>query len=282
MAPLTRNRAPGAVPTALMAEYYAQRASAGLLVSEGTAVSHQGQGYADVPGLYTPEQLEGWKRVTDAVHARGGRIVTQLWHVGRVSHVELQPDGQPPVGALRHRGQDQDLPDPRRRRQLRRHLDPARAGGAGIARHRGGLPSRRARRRERRRLRRRRGARGQRLPARPVPQAQCQPARRRLRRLDREPRPPAAGRDAGGGAGRRRRGAPASACRRSRRPTTSTTPSRSRCSTTWCGSWRRWAWPTCTSSKVPPAARASCRTGRSTSTRCAASTATPVAGAPGW
>ncbi|WP_332814321.1 alkene reductase [Ramlibacter sp.] len=97
MAPLTRNRAPGAVPTALMAEYYAQRASAGLLVSEGTAISHQGQGYADVPGLYTPEQLQGWKRVTDAVHARGGRIVTQLWHVGRVSHVELQPGGQPPV-----------------------------------------------------------------------------------------------------------------------------------------------------------------------------------------
>ncbi len=98
MAPLTRNRAPGAVPTALMAEYYAQRASAGLLVSEGTAVSHQGQGYADVPGLYTPEQLQAWKRVTDAVHAHGGRIVTQLWHVGRVSHVELQPGGQPPVG----------------------------------------------------------------------------------------------------------------------------------------------------------------------------------------
>ncbi|WBY00027.1 alkene reductase [Ramlibacter tataouinensis] len=97
MAPLTRNRAPGAVPTALMAEYYAQRASAGLLVSEGTAISHQGQGYADVPGLYSPAQLQGWKQVTDAVHARGGRIVTQLWHVGRVSHVELQPGGQAPV-----------------------------------------------------------------------------------------------------------------------------------------------------------------------------------------
>lgn len=98
MAPLTRNRAPGAVPTALMAEYYAQRASAGLLVTEGTAVSHQGQGYADVPGLYTPEQLQGWRRVTDAVHARGGCIITQLWHVGRVSHVDLQPGGAPPVG----------------------------------------------------------------------------------------------------------------------------------------------------------------------------------------
>jgi N-ethylmaleimide reductase len=97
MAPLTRNRAPGAVPTPLMAEYYAQRASAGLLISEATAVSHQGQGYSDVPGLYGAEQLQGWKHVTDAVHAKGGRIVVQLWHVGRVSHVDLQPEGQPPV-----------------------------------------------------------------------------------------------------------------------------------------------------------------------------------------
>jgi N-ethylmaleimide reductase len=97
MAPLTRNRAPGAVPNELMAEYYAQRASAGLIISEATAITHQGQGYADVPGLYGTEQLDGWKRVTDAVHRRGGRIVVQLWHVGRVSHVDLQPDGQQPV-----------------------------------------------------------------------------------------------------------------------------------------------------------------------------------------
>ena len=97
MAPLTRNRAPGAVPTPLMAEYYTQRASAGLLITEATAISHQGQGYADVPGLYGTEQLDGWKRITDAVHARKGRIVVQLWHVGRVSHVDLQPDGQKPV-----------------------------------------------------------------------------------------------------------------------------------------------------------------------------------------
>jgi N-ethylmaleimide reductase len=97
MAPLTRNRAPNAVPTPLMAEYYAQRASAGLLITEATAISHQGQGYADVPGLYGTEQLDGWKRVTDAVHARGGVIVTQIWHVGRVSHVDLQPQGQKPV-----------------------------------------------------------------------------------------------------------------------------------------------------------------------------------------
>ena len=97
MAPLTRNRAPGAIPTALMAEYYAQRASAGLIVTEATAITHQGQGYADVPGLYGTEQLDGWKRVTQAVHAKGGRIVCQLWHVGRVSHVDLQPGHQPPV-----------------------------------------------------------------------------------------------------------------------------------------------------------------------------------------
>ncbi|MCV0440880.1 MAG: alkene reductase [Hydrogenophaga sp.] len=97
MAPLTRNRAPNAVPTALMATYYGQRASAGLLITEATAISHQGQGYADVPGLYAPEQIAGWQRVTAAVHAAGGRIVTQLWHVGRVSHTELQPGGGAPV-----------------------------------------------------------------------------------------------------------------------------------------------------------------------------------------
>jgi N-ethylmaleimide reductase len=97
MAPLTRNRAPNAIPTPLMAEYYAQRATAGLIISEGTAITHQGQGYADVPGLYGTEQLDGWRQVTKAVHARGGRIFCQLWHVGRVSHVSLQPGGGKPV-----------------------------------------------------------------------------------------------------------------------------------------------------------------------------------------
>lgn len=97
MAPLTRNRAPNAIPTAMMATYYAQRASAGLLISEATAISQQGQGYAHVPGLYAPEQIAGWRRVTDAVHAAGGRIVAQLWHVGRVSHTSLQPGGAAPV-----------------------------------------------------------------------------------------------------------------------------------------------------------------------------------------
>jgi len=97
MAPLTRNRAPGAVPTPLMATYYSQRASAGLLITEATAISHQGQGYADVPGLYAPEQIEGWRAVTRAVHAAGGKVVVQLWHVGRVSHTDLQPGGAAPV-----------------------------------------------------------------------------------------------------------------------------------------------------------------------------------------
>ncbi|GAB4211918.1 MAG: alkene reductase [Rhodoferax sp.] len=97
MAPLTRNRAPQAIPTALMAQYYAQRASAGLIISEATAISHQGQGYADVPGLYAEEQVEAWKQVTQAVHQAGGRIVCQLWHVGRISHTSLQPNGAQPV-----------------------------------------------------------------------------------------------------------------------------------------------------------------------------------------
>ena len=97
MAPLTRNRAPDAIPTKMMAEYYAQRATAGLLITEATAISHQAQGYADVPGLYGTEQLDGWKQVTQAVHEAGGQVVVQLWHVGRVSHSELQPGGGPPV-----------------------------------------------------------------------------------------------------------------------------------------------------------------------------------------
>ncbi|MCZ2104441.1 MAG: alkene reductase [Comamonadaceae bacterium] len=97
MAPCTRNRSPGGVPNAMNARYYAQRAGNGLIITEGTAISHQGQGYANVPGLYSPEQLAGWRKVTDAVHAQGGCIVTQLWHVGRVSHVSLQPGGGAPV-----------------------------------------------------------------------------------------------------------------------------------------------------------------------------------------
>ena len=97
MAPLTRNRSPNAVPPAMAVTYYSQRASAGLLITEATAISHQAQGYSDVPGLYGTEQLDSWKRVTEAVHAENGKIVVQLWHVGRVSHTDLQPDNGKPV-----------------------------------------------------------------------------------------------------------------------------------------------------------------------------------------
>lgn len=98
MAPLTRNRAAeGGVPTPLMAEYYAQRSSAGLIISEASQISAQGQGYAGTPGTYTNAQLAGWDLVTHAVHTCGGRIFLQLWHVGRISHTSLQPGGEPPV-----------------------------------------------------------------------------------------------------------------------------------------------------------------------------------------
>ncbi|MET3762619.1 alkene reductase [Sphingomonas sp. UYEF23] len=98
MAPLTRNRAAaGFVPGPFAADYYAQRATAGLLIAEATQVSQQGQGYQDTPGIYTDAQVEGWRVVTDRVHAAGGKIFLQLWHVGRISHVDLQPDGGAPV-----------------------------------------------------------------------------------------------------------------------------------------------------------------------------------------
>ncbi|PIT83899.1 alkene reductase [Limnohabitans sp. 15K] len=101
MAPLTRNRAPGSLANARMATYYRQRANpttgAGLIITEATAISHQGQGYADVPGIWSEAQVASWKQVTDAVHAEGGKIVMQLWHVGRVSHTSLQPGGAAPV-----------------------------------------------------------------------------------------------------------------------------------------------------------------------------------------
>ncbi len=97
MSPLTRCRASqGRVPNALMAEYYAQRASAGLILSEATSVSPQGVGYPDTPGIWSQEQVEGWKLVTKAVHAAGGRIFLQLWHVGRVSHPDYL-NGELPV-----------------------------------------------------------------------------------------------------------------------------------------------------------------------------------------
>jgi N-ethylmaleimide reductase len=98
MAPLTRSRAEeDGVPTPLMAEYYAQRASAGLIIAEATQICAEGRGYERTPGIYSNLQIAQWELVTHAVHACGGRIFLQLWHVGRISHVSLQPGGRPPV-----------------------------------------------------------------------------------------------------------------------------------------------------------------------------------------
>ncbi len=103
MAPLTRNRAPQQLPNDLMRTYYEQRADpatgAGLIITEATQISPEGQGYWDTPGMHSPAQIAGWRKVTDAVHARGGKIVVQLWHVGRISHVSLLPNGQAPVSS---------------------------------------------------------------------------------------------------------------------------------------------------------------------------------------
>jgi len=99
MAPLTRNRAvAGMVPSPLAVEYYGQRASAGLLITEASQISQQGQGYQDTPGIFSKEQVAGWRKVTERVHARGGRIFIQIWHVGRISHTSLQPNNGAPVG----------------------------------------------------------------------------------------------------------------------------------------------------------------------------------------
>lgn len=104
MAPLTRNRAQaGNVPGPLTVEYYRQRASAGLIIAEATQISPMAQGYLDTPGIHSAEQVAGWRKVTDAVHAAGGRIVLQLWHVGRISHTSLLPGGAAPVSSTARR-----------------------------------------------------------------------------------------------------------------------------------------------------------------------------------
>ncbi|OIR00065.1 N-ethylmaleimide reductase [mine drainage metagenome] len=108
MAPLTRNRAgEGGVPQAMNVTYYAQRASAGLIITEATPISAMAHGYPALPGIYTDAQVAGWKNVTDAVHAKGGKIVIQLWHVGRISHPSLLPNGVLPVApsAIKPAGQ---------------------------------------------------------------------------------------------------------------------------------------------------------------------------------
>jgi N-ethylmaleimide reductase len=108
MAPLTRNRAQSdGVPKDMAQTYYAQRATAGLIVSEATQISAMGKGYLDTPGIHTDAQAAGWRKVTQAVHAQGGRIFCQLWHVGRISHVSLLPDGAQPVSSSARAAQAQ-------------------------------------------------------------------------------------------------------------------------------------------------------------------------------
>ena len=99
MAPMTRARAPSTVADDLVALYYRQRAGAGLIITEGTPVSAEGQGFVAVPGIWSDDQVRGWAGVTQGVHEDGGKIFAQLWHVGRMSHVSLQPNGQPPISA---------------------------------------------------------------------------------------------------------------------------------------------------------------------------------------
>jgi N-ethylmaleimide reductase len=130
MAPMTRARSPDNVPTELMAEYYEQRASAGLIITEGSQISPQGVGYPATPGIYTAEQVAAWRRVTDAVHAQDGKIFIQLWHVGRISHSSVQPNGAFPVApsAVRPAGQIytvDGLCDFETPRALERHEIPA-------------------------------------------------------------------------------------------------------------------------------------------------------------
>lgn len=104
MAPMTRARSPDRIPTEMNAEYYGQRAGAGVLITEATSVSQQGTGGINTPGIYTQAHIDGWRKTTDAVHANGGKIMLQIWHVGRVSHNCFQVDNQPPVAPSAIRG----------------------------------------------------------------------------------------------------------------------------------------------------------------------------------
>jgi len=125
MAPLTRRRAgKNNVPKSIMVTYYRQRASAGMIIAEATQISPQGIGYIDTPGIHSGEQIQGWKRITNAVHDEGGRIFLQLWHVGRYSHSLLQPEGQLPVApsAIRAEGKV-NTPEGYKERETPRALD---------------------------------------------------------------------------------------------------------------------------------------------------------------
>ncbi len=110
MAPMTRTRtSPGDVPNALLAKYYGQRASAGLIIAEATDVAPHGKGYLWTPGIYTDAQVKGWQLVTDEVHRHGGKIFIQLWHVGRMSHISMMPGNQAPWGVTDERAADSDV-----------------------------------------------------------------------------------------------------------------------------------------------------------------------------
>jgi N-ethylmaleimide reductase len=141
MAPLTRSRArqPGNVPSSLAACYYAQRASAALIVSEATQVSMQGQGYAWTPGIHSHEQVEAWHRVTKAVHQANGLIFNQLWHVGRISHPALQPDNMLPVAPSAIIPEGKAFIENERRRRTRSVHTAARAEHRRDALHRGAI-----------------------------------------------------------------------------------------------------------------------------------------------
>ena len=236
MAPLTRMRASpdGNVPTALNALYYAQRATpGGLLIAEATPVSWQGHGHPNVPGLHTAAQVEGWRRVTDAVHA-----ARRLHRAAAVAH-RARLAFQPPAGrrgAGRPVGHRRAGHDSRCRLEERALRDAARTGagrdaaaGRQLAPGRGQCDARR--------LRRRRDPRRQRLPARAVPAVAQQHPHRPLRRQHRKPLPAAPGDRRGGGRRKSAPSAPASACRPGALPTTAARPSRCRCTRTWCASW---------------------------------------------
>ncbi len=195
---------PSLAPRPLNAEYYAQRTTpGGLLIAEASPVAATAFGSPGVPGIYSDEQIAGWRKVVDAVHAKGGIIFLQLWHVGRVSHSSFQPGGVLPV-APSAVAISPELKTGDRRRPGHDLRNAARVGDLGNPWHHRRLPPGRAQRKSRR-LRRRRGARRQRLSARTIPAVAQQPAHRPLWRLDRKPRAAVARSHAGRGRGLGRR-----------------------------------------------------------------------------
>ena len=237
MAPLTRLRSgKEGIPGPLVVEHYRQRASLGLIVSEGTYPSHAGRGFPGQPGLVTPEQLEGWANVTAAVHAEGGRIFAQVMHAGRVTHEDttgghevVAPSAIAIDGETRTYAGQEAVPR------------PARPDHRGTARHRRGICHGVAQS-DRGRIRRRRAALCQRLPPARIPDSGGQPARRHLRRLTREP---GALRDRSGGRPWWKPSARTASASASRRSTTSRVPSNwtrqmsRRPTAGWWTPWRR-------------------------------------------